>query len=384
MSLAEGRIKRSVGWLCENGSPPVKYLTQRHLLGVAPDIKQLQYLWHEVQGCDDVLEIFSKQRADGSWYAGGSWANKPGYLQVGGCTPYSPKYATTIWVLILLGDMGFDVGEPRVQQACEFAMGFQHPDGTFGSLAKATSRRARPSPEPLNSPCHFAGYLTGLAKVGMGTDPRLDRSYDLLYRWQRDDGGWLKESHLTGEAAPYKVRTRSCPFLTYFACQALRHSGRAQAREPLRRGLDFLARHLATKSPEEPKRFFYHGHETVKDLLMFSQEGTPVPGQVMDTLLDWLIGMLDPQTGRCHYEGKPISQMSRRVDGHTPRELKYRLYHVIEDGWLTYYAARILRNVRGMAAHHRPAAEEPDGHGIPCVHVGSGQRSRAPRGAARH
>jgi len=346
MSLAEEQIKRSVEWLCDSGSPPVKYLTHRYVLGASPDSKQLKDFWHGMEYCDNVMEIFSKQRDDGSWYSGGSWATKPNYLQKEGYTPYSPKYVTTIWVLIILGDMGFDISDLRIRKACEFTMGFQHPDGTFGSFAKSWFRRRRSSHEPPNIPCHFAGYLTGLAKVGMGTDPRLDKSFDLLFRWQRHDGGWLNERHITGEASPYKVWTRSCPFVTYFACQALRHSGRAKAKEPFQRGLNFLAQHLATKRPEEVKRLFYHGHETVKELLMFSEEGTVVPGKVMDTLLGWLMGMYDPETGQYRYNGKPISKMSRRIEGHTPREFKYRLYHMIEDDWLTYYVTRILRNLK--------------------------------------
>jgi hypothetical protein len=356
MSPAEEQIRRSVDWLCDNGSPPVRYLTHRYILGASPGSMRLKDLWHGVEKCGDVIEIFSKQNDDGSWYSGGSWSTKPSYLQKEGYTPYSPKYATTIWVLILLGDMGFDMSDPRIRKACEFTMGFQHPDGTFGSFAKSYFKRKRASHEPPNIPCHFAGYLTGLAKVGMGTDPRLDKSFDLLLRWQRDDGGWLNERHITGEASPYKVWTRSCPFVTYFACQALRHSGRGEAREPFRRGLDFLARHLGTKRPEEQKRFFYHGHETVRELLMFSEEGTAVPGKVVDTLLGWLVGMYDPETGTYRYDGKPISKMSRRVDGHTSREFKYRLYHMIEDDWLTYYVTRILRNLTSMDIQQRHAA----------------------------
>ena len=340
------RIEQSIDWLCENGSPPVNYLIHRDILGASSRTKRMKELWRSVQKCDDATEMFSKQRRDGSWYSGGSWATKPTYIQKGGYTPYSPKYATTIWVLVLLGDMGLDISDPRIRKACEFTMGFQQRDGTFGSFGKSCSRRKRTPDEPRNIPCHFAGYLTGLAKVGMGADPRLDKSYELLYRWQLDDGGWLNERHTTAKASPYKVWTRGCPFVTYFACQALRHSGRGDAREPYRRGLNFLAKHLARKRPEELRRFFYHGHEILKELVMFSEEGTAVPKKVMKTLLGWLAGIYDSESGHYRYGGKPISKMSRRIDGHTPRELKYRLYHPIEDDWLTYYVTKILSNLQ--------------------------------------
>jgi len=52
------------------------------------------------------------------------------------------------------------------------------------------------------------------------------------------------------------------------------------------------------------------------------------------------MGMYDVETGRFRYSGKPLSKMSRKADGHPSREFKYRLYHVIEDDWLTYYMVR--------------------------------------------
>ena len=81
MHLGKEQIRRSIDWLCNNGSPPVKYLTHRYILAVSSDTKEVEDLWTDVQSCDDVLEIFSKQRDDGSWYSGGSWSTKPSYLQ---------------------------------------------------------------------------------------------------------------------------------------------------------------------------------------------------------------------------------------------------------------------------------------------------------------
>jgi len=353
MLLTKEQISTSIEWLCASASPPVEYLTHRDLLQAAPESKKMQSLWHKVQSSEDAKEIFSKQRDDGSWFSGGTWAARPGYCQKGGYTPYSPKYATTIWLLTILGDMGFNMSDPRIVKACGFTVGFLHPDGTFGAFAKSYYKRKRLLDEPPNIPCHFAGYLMGLTKVGMGRDTRLDKSFDLLTRWQRDDGGWLNERHLTGKCSPYKVWTRSCPWVTYFACQALRNSGRAECREPYSRGLNFLAQHLAGKQAEELKRFYYHGHETVRELLMFAEEGTAVPDKVMATLLEWLRGMYDNRDGHSRYMGKPISKMSRRVEGHSSKEFKYRLYHMIEDDWLTYYTARISVALSGESLLQR-------------------------------
>ena len=92
---------------------------------------------------------------------------------------------------------------------------------------------------------------------------------------------------------------------------------------------------------------------------MFSEENTVVPGKVIDTLLGWLTGMYDSEKNQYHYSGKPISKMSRRIDGHTPQVFKYRLYHMIEDDWLTYYVTRILRELRRTDGQQGAA---PDRH----------------------
>jgi hypothetical protein len=49
--------------------------------------------------------------------------------------------------------------------------------------------------------------------------------------------------------------------------------------------------------------------------------------------------------GCFRYIGKPISKYSNREDGMDARVAKYRLYHLIEDDWLTYYMTRIGANL---------------------------------------
>lgn len=338
-------ISTSIKWLLTNGSAPVRYLTQKYIASDNPSSQKMLHLWAEVEKFADTKEIFSKQAKNGSWNAAGSWAAKQNYVPKTGYSPYSPKYVTTIWVLALLGDMGFDITNERVHRACEFTMKFQAKDGTFGNFARSYFKNTTCA-EPPNIPCHLTGYLMGLAKVGMGTDFRLDKSYDLLVKWQRDDGGWLNQRHITGQAAPYIVWTRSCPWVTYFACQALQHCGRQEYKESYIKGLNFLAEHLSSKPSEVIKRFYYHGHEILKELLMFSEMNIKVSAKTMSTLSNWLMQMYNAETGQFHYDGKPLSKMSRAADGHTPKELKYRLYHVIESDWLTYYVTRIAANLK--------------------------------------
>jgi len=81
MVLSASQIDRSTAWLLSNGSPPVRYLTHKYLINSPSGSTAITDLGCDVQTCKDAEEIFSKQREDGSWCSGGSWAQKPPYLQ---------------------------------------------------------------------------------------------------------------------------------------------------------------------------------------------------------------------------------------------------------------------------------------------------------------
>jgi len=81
--LGEERIERSIAWLLDNGSAPVRYMTLLRIVGEDPSSAEMRALWREAQRHPDNVEIFSKQRADGSWCDGGSWAPKPSYVPQG-------------------------------------------------------------------------------------------------------------------------------------------------------------------------------------------------------------------------------------------------------------------------------------------------------------
>jgi len=340
--LTEGQLDRCISWLISRGSAPVRYLTKVHLMGYDPASPAARELWEAAQGDPASVEIFGKQRPDGSWCSGGPWAPAPSYQPSGGCTPVSPKYVTTAWLLSILGDMRYTVEDPRVARACEWVMGWRRPNGVL-SETRTPFTEADYEENPRNVPCRMSVQMDGLARVGFGGDPRMARPWDLLLRWQREDGGWLQEGHRDGTAAPYKVWGRSCPWVSYFAASALHHSGLEEHREPLRQALRFILWHLDQKRPEDIRRFFWHGHDTVRELVMFGEAGFDPEEPSIRVLLDWLETMHDPREGCFRYAGKPVSRMSRRLDGGDARVMKYRLFHLVEQDWLTYWAARAER-----------------------------------------
>jgi hypothetical protein len=346
MILNSRQIESNISWLLANSSPPVKYLTHRYLLSAEPGSRGMRDLWLDVERSESVTEIFSKQEGDGSWCCGGSWTVRPSYIPKQGYSPCTPKYATTIWVLSILGDMGFDRRDERVRRACEYTFSFQRANGFFSDTrANERSKSAMKVRNPRNEPCRFAIYVMALAKVGLSRDPRLRKSYELLLRWQRDDGGWVSERHKDGTAAPYVIWTRSCPWSTYHAAAALYHSGHSRHAKPLGRALEFLVWHLSTKDEREVCRPFYHGHTTIRELLWLSETGIGLSAKPVGALLDWLMAMYLPEEAHFSYRGKPVSRYSVREDGATSTVMKYRSFHLIEDDWLTYYMTRIAANM---------------------------------------
>jgi len=338
--LNAGQIEKNTAWLLSNGSPPVRYLTHKNLLKTTSDSNLVAQLWDDVRTCRDAEEIFSQQREDGSWCSGGSWALKPPYLQkskTGGYDPESPKYVTAIWVLPLLGDMGFTAEDPRIRKACEYILTYKEielHDRIFNDSSFSVN-------DPQIDICaRFSYRLAALAKVGFQNDARVKRGYTALLNTQREDGGWISP-----HCAFQRNWTRSCPFSSYGAALALYSAKSEEYRNPLMKALEFLVWHLSTKQAGEIQRFFYHGHSVIHELIMFTEFNVGLKEKPVQELLEWLMTMYHPDEGGFRYIGPSISKYSRRKDGMDSRVAKYRLYHLIEDDWLTYYATRIGANL---------------------------------------
>jgi hypothetical protein len=341
MFLTQPQIDQNIIWLREHASAPVRCLTHKHLLLTPDGSETLSALWREVESCRDAQEIFSKQKQDGSWCSGGAWADAPSYSIKGrpdGYDPESPKYVTAIWVLPLLGEMGFSAADERVRRGCEYLLNYQSA-GFQGHYRIFNEPGYSPNLAEF-SPCRYGQWMIALGKAGMAEDERVRRGYAVLAAAQREDGGWANPSHIRERGW-----TRSCPWSSANAALALYASGLPEYRETLRQVLEFQAWHLSTKPPEEIQRFFYHGHNALIELLMFSELGIGLDTPAVQTQLDWLMGMYCPGEGHFHYTGKPPAKFSNRADAMDARVAKYRLYHLAEDDWLTYYATRIAANL---------------------------------------
>jgi hypothetical protein len=349
MMIDSNQIKKNIDWLLTNGSAPVRYLTHKHLLATKDTSKAMRDLWQEVEDSPSVQEIFDKQEEDGSWHASGSWATNPSYTVKGGIDPYRPKYVSTVWILPLLGEMGYSVSDKRILKACRYVISH----GLFLNplFSQPINKISRSTIDFFI--CPVAQHMMALGAVNFTDDAKVEKGYEVLLCMQRDDGGWVDPKH-----SEQMGWTRSCPFSSYHATMALYYSDNTTFKEALIRGMKFLLWHLSTKKDCDLRQFYYHGHATVRELVMFSELGIGMETRVVRTILKWLMTMYDAEEGCFRYTGKPVSKYSKKEDGIDFRVAKYRFYHMIENDWLTYHMTKIAanmmkhKNIQGRGSDH--------------------------------
>ena len=360
MFLNRDEIQACIGWLTEKSSPPVRYLTHKHILKTDPHSSQMEVLWRGVATGRDAAEIFSRQNEDGSWFSGGPWGPRGYRRETGrGYTSSRPKFVTTAWLLPYLGEMGFTTADERVRKSCEMML----------AETGYAGYRPEPSAQEVNSCGLYAIPLRAFASVGMALDERLQGAWDWLNLCQRGDGGWLNPRHLADSPNPSKTVgrwpwNRSCAWGSFFAVQALYYTRNPKYAQALSAALEFMLWHLSQQNPEHIQTWVYHGHNTVKELLMFSEAGLDMRAEPIQVLLDWLKGYYRPGEGMFRAQEKPVPDFARQISAimkdfadqygadfwdavskTSAPVLRYHLYHLVEDDWLTYYLTRIALNL---------------------------------------
>ncbi|MCU0521766.1 MAG: hypothetical protein MUF84_13875 [Anaerolineae bacterium] len=317
MFLSTDEIAACTRWLLENASPPVRYLTHRHILETDPQSESMRALWRAVEQGSDAREIFSRQNEDGTWFSGGPWGPR-GYRRGAGpgYTADRPKFVTTAWILPYLGEMGFTADDERVRRACEAILEDHHYRTADPAPRKAAPRKAATG---MTNCCGlFAIPLRGLASVGMAADERLRDGWEWLTLCQRPDGGWLNPNHLADSPTPSTTRgrwpwDRSCAWGSFYAAQALYFAEDTPYHQALPAALGFLVRHLGHADPDHIRTWVYHGHNTVKELLMASATGVAMDTAPLKALLDWLKGYYRPDEGMFRTQAQPISNFTRHI-----------------------------------------------------------------------
>lgn len=78
---------------------------------------------------------------------------------------------------------------------------------------------------------------------------------------------------------------------------------------------------------------------------MFTEYKIGLETKVVSRMLNWLLTMYQQEKSHFKYRGKPISKYKLQDDYMDSRVAKYRLFQLIENDWLTYYATRIFNKL---------------------------------------
>ncbi|MGI0139658.1 MAG: hypothetical protein ACREBT_00675 [Thermoplasmata archaeon] len=168
-------------WMTAHDSDPsirARYLTQ---VGGLPESNPAVRRARRRIGREGwAAQLLSQQFADGHWASGPQLRERSG-----GPSLYRPKYTSTIWVAIVLAELGMDRSDRRVRATAELLLRtWGGPKGPLGGTESET--------------CQTGNMVRTLIAFGYLDHPEVARSIRWLLRAQKPDGGWHCWASRTG------------------------------------------------------------------------------------------------------------------------------------------------------------------------------------------
>jgi len=272
MALWQNVLSRNpIEWLLEKDNPSVRYFTLRDLLDGERASSELEEAKSAIADSKVIIEILSKQNAEGYWETAKS--------------PYLPKYKSTYWQIILLGQLGIDKDDARVERAIEFMFNLQLDEGGFSAYTTETALekyewmqtrsalKEKLQPEPTRwaqslvtehqYSCLTGNVCAAMLRMGYGEDPRLKKALNWLVGIQSSDGGWLCpywKAHIKD--------THSCFYGTICSLEAFSEvpetERSSEMKDVIEKAVEFLLMHRLYKAD-------HHGLEVInRQWLKFS------------------------------------------------------------------------------------------------------------------
>ena len=191
MSWQEQLNGDALSWLLEDNEPNVRYLALRDLLERPAEDAELQEARELAHRQGAIATVLNEMNPEGYWVKAG-----PGY---------GPKYHSTVWAMILLGQLGASVTcDPRIERACQYLCEHaltEHGQFSYNGAPGGTID------------CLQGNLCAALVSLGFD-DPRLDKAFE-----------WMART-VTGEGiAPQGDKTTPLRYYAYqcgpnFACGA--------------------------------------------------------------------------------------------------------------------------------------------------------------------
>jgi len=279
--------KSPLDWLLEETNPSVRYFTLRDILGKNEFDPQVLAAKRAITKSELVKRILQRQTPEGYW---GESAN-----------PYHPKYKSSYWQIMTLGQLGIDKTDEKVRNACEYIFRFQIGEGGFSSYTPELALREyellRRKGNKLPSPDEWAASLvfehqysclTGnmvaaLIRIGYANDLRVRKALEWLVNIQNEDGGWLCpywRAHIKD--------THGCFYGTICPLEAFSEIGKEYLTKEMKRaiegGAEFMLMHRLFKADHHDYRVinpswlkfgfpWYYGYSVLRGLDVLTKLG---------------------------------------------------------------------------------------------------------------
>lgn len=156
---------KPLDWLLEAEDPGVRYLTLRDLQGLPMDDPELLAAQKAAYQKGPIADILAQMHPQGYWAEPG-----PGYF---------PKYYSTVWSLVLLGQLGASASlDERIPRACAYILEQGLAPGGQFTASGAPSGTAD---------CMQGELCEALLALGCD-DPRLEKAFEWMARTVTGEG----------------------------------------------------------------------------------------------------------------------------------------------------------------------------------------------------
>ncbi len=163
---------KTIDWLLEKENPSVRYFTLTGLLNKPFTDKNVIESKKAIFNKGIVACILEQQHEGGYW-------GDPGRF-------YNAKYTGTVWQLMILAELGADVSDERIKNACEFILNNAQEKESCGF----SFRKHAKEPGGIKSeiiPCLTGNMVWSLVKLGLVDDKRVQGGIEWICNYQRTD-----------------------------------------------------------------------------------------------------------------------------------------------------------------------------------------------------
>jgi len=333
-----------IDWLLEKTNPSVQYFTLRDILNKDENDSQVVAAKKAIPKSQVINKILQKQKPEGNW-------EEPD-------NPYHPKYKSSYWQIMTLGQLGIDRSDERVRRACEYIFQFQLEEGGFSSHTQATAskecdwllKKQLPSRNEWVKSLvfeHQYSCLTGnmaaaLIRIGYADDPRVAKALEWLVKIQNKDGGWLCpywKAHIKDKHGCFYGTI--CPLEAF--SEVKKENLTKEMKETIKKGAEFLLMHRLFKADHHSYKVinqswlkfsfpWFYGYNILRGLDVLTKLGYAKDERLNDAAE--ILLQKRQSNGSWILESAPIGRMQTNI------EAKGK-----SSKWITLIALRVLKRL---------------------------------------